>query len=61
MVQCNEEAVAMITPAVQKDARKMKKVEDTVLKCMSRTVDENIKHLGPMKHRIEAGLKEVTK
>jgi hypothetical protein len=51
----------MITPAVQKDARKMKKVEDTVLKCMSRTVDENIKHLGPMKHRIEAGLKEVTK
>jgi len=51
----------MITPAVQKDARKMKKVEDTVLKCMSKVVDEQVMRLGPMKERIQQGLKQVTK
>lgn len=61
MMQCNDEASAMITPAVQNDARKMKKVEDTVLNCMSKTVDHHIKQLLPMKQRIEASLKEVSK
>jgi urease gamma subunit len=61
MMQCNDEASAMITPAVQKDARKMKKVEDTVLKCMSKVVDEQVMRLGPMKERIQQGLKQVTK
>lgn len=61
MMRCNDEASSMITPAVQNDARKMKKVEDTVLRCISQTVDDGIKQLKPMKQRIEAGLKEVTK
>mmetsp|Transcript_28772 Transcript_28772/g.42643 ORF Transcript_28772/g.42643 Transcript_28772/m.42643 type:complete len:154 (-) Transcript_28772:502-963(-) len=61
MMQCNDEATAMITPAVQKDARKMKKVEDTVLKCMSKVVDEQIMFLNPMKQRIQTSLKQVTK
>ena len=30
MMQCNDDASAMITPDVQNDARKMKKVEDAV-------------------------------
>jgi hypothetical protein len=61
MTQCNDDASAMITPAVQKDARKMRKVEDKVLSCISQTVDANIKSLGPMKQRIQAGLQQVTR
>jgi hypothetical protein len=61
MMQCNDEASAMITPDVQNDARKMQKVEDTVINCISKTVDHHIKQLIPMKQRIEAGLKEASK
>lgn len=61
MMQCNDEASAMITPAVQNDARKMQQVEDTVIHCITKTVDHHIKQLSPMKQRIEAGIKEVAK
>lgn len=59
MMQCNDEASAMITPAVQNDARKMQQVEDTVLLCITKTVDHHIKQLSPMKQRMEAAIKEV--
>lgn len=61
MMQCNDEASAMITPAVQNDARKMRKVEDKILSCISKTVDDHVRQLGPMKQRIQAGLKQLRK
>lgn len=61
MMSCNDEASAMITPDVQRDARKMKKVEDKVLSCISKAVDDHVKQLGPMKQRIQAAFKQVSK
>lgn len=61
MMQCNDEASAMITPAVQNDARKMRKVEDKVLYCIKKTVDDHVKQLGPMKQRIQAGIQQMKK
>jgi len=61
MMQCNDEASAMMTPAVQKDARKMRKVEDKIISCISKTVDDHIKQLGPMKQRVQGGLQKVSK
>ncbi len=61
MMQCNDDASAMITPDVQKDARKMKKVEDTILSCISKTVYSQVKQLGPMKQRVESQLKQLSK
>mmetsp|Transcript_19674 Transcript_19674/g.24815 ORF Transcript_19674/g.24815 Transcript_19674/m.24815 type:complete len:154 (+) Transcript_19674:58-519(+) len=61
MTQCNDDASAMITPDVQRDARKMKKVEDAVLSCISKTVDNQLKQLGPMKQRVASQLKQLSK
>lgn len=61
MQQCNDDASAMITPDVHKDARKMKKVEDSILACLSKTVDSHIKQLGPMKQRVQSQLKQLSK
>jgi hypothetical protein len=61
MTQCNDDASAMITPDVQRDARKMKKVEDSILACISKTVDSHIKQLGPMKQRVTSQLKQLSK
>ena len=61
MTQCSDDAAAVITPDVQKDARKMKKVEDTVIKCISKTVDSHVEMLNPMKKRIIAELKKLPK
>jgi hypothetical protein len=60
MMQCNDDASAMITPDVQKDARKMKKVEDTILSCIAKTVDSQLKQLGPMKQRVASQLKQLS-
>ena len=59
MMQCNDDASAMITPDVQKDSRKMKKVEDTILKCISKTVDNQMKQLQPMRQRVASQLKTL--
>ncbi len=59
MMQCNDDASAMITPDVQNDARKMKKVEDAVIGCISRAVDSHVKQLGPLKQRVASQLKEL--
>ncbi len=61
MASCQDEASAMITPQVQNDARKMKKVEEALLKCISKTVDDQVKALKPMRQRIEAHLKQLPK
>ena len=51
-MQCNDEATDMMTPNMQNDPSKMKKVEDIVLKCLSNTVDNHIKSLTPMRKRV---------
>uniref|UniRef100_A0A7S2RM31 Protein FAM136A n=1 Tax=Eucampia antarctica TaxID=49252 RepID=A0A7S2RM31_9STRA len=60
MMQCNDQANDMITPDMQDNPAKMKKVEDTVLKCIAKTVDNSIEMLGPMKKRMAAKLKNLS-
>lgn len=57
MMQCNDLGKDMMMPDMQNDPSKMKKVEDAVLKCISKTVDNQIAALAPMKKRIIAQLK----
>ena len=61
MAECQEKARDMMTPGIENDARKMSKVEDTLINCMSKQVDEHIQLLKPMKERIITGLKQLTK
>ena len=58
MAECQEKARDMMTPGMEKDARKMAKVENTLINCMAKTVDEHIALLNPMKDRITAALKQ---
>jgi hypothetical protein len=54
MMQCNDDAQGMITPDMQHDARKMKKVEDSMLKCIEGVIEKSRGGLKPMKQRIES-------
>ncbi len=56
MMQCNDDAQGMITPDMQHDARKMQKVEDSLLKCIDGAIKKSRDSLGPMKSRIESQL-----
>ncbi len=47
----------MMVPGIENDSKKMAKVEDVLINCMSKQVDEHIKLLNPMKDRITAALK----
>jgi hypothetical protein len=47
----------MITPDVQNDDRKMKRVEDNLLKCFDNAIQKSREGLRPMKQRIESQLK----
>ena len=44
----------MITPDMGNDPRKMKKVEDSLLKCIEGAVIKSKEGLKPMKQRIES-------
>ena len=57
MVQCQDDAQGMITPDMQNDDRKMRKVEDTMLKCIDDAIQKSRQGLKPMKERIERQLK----
>lgn len=57
MQECQEKARDMMVPGMENDSRKMQKVEDVLINCMSHQVDEHIKLLNPMKERINAALK----
>jgi urease gamma subunit len=57
MMLCNDEASAMITPSIANDAKQMKKVEDTVLACITKVVDDHVKQLKPLKQRVDGQLK----
>ncbi|KAL3768783.1 hypothetical protein ACHAWU_006884 [Discostella pseudostelligera] len=54
IMQCNDDAQGMVTPDMQHDARKMKKVEDSMLKCIEGVIDKSRGGLKPMKQRIES-------
>ncbi len=53
MMQCNDDAQSMVTPDMQHDTRKMKRVEDSLLKCMEGVVNNGRESLKPMKQRVE--------
>lgn len=60
-MQCNDDAQDMMTPGIQNDARRMKKVEDGVVRCISGVVDKNVAALKPMRERIATQIKSIGK
>ena len=59
MMQCQDEARDMVTGDMQKDARQMRKFENTLLSCIGKTVDQQIAVLKPMSQRVERALKQM--
>ena len=59
MMECQDKAKDMMYPGIENDAKKMGQVEDSLLKCMSSTVDQHIGLLKPMRQRIEGQLKQL--
>lgn len=57
MQECEDKARDIMKPGYENDAKQMSKVEDVLLSCISKTVDEYIGKLKPMKERIVAQLK----
>lgn len=55
MMDCQDDAKDQMTPNM--DPSKMQKVEDSLLKCMTKAVDQHIALLQPMKKRIVQQLK----
>ena len=58
MGECQEKARDLMTPGFENDARKTAKVENALINCMAKTVDEHIALLNPMKDRIIASFKQ---
>lgn len=58
MMECQDKAKDMMYPGIENDSKKMAKVEDSLLDCMSKTVDNHIGLLQPLKKRIQANLKQ---
>ena len=54
MMQCQDDAQGMITPDMGEDSRKMKRVEESMLKCIEGVVSKSRDGLKPMKQRIES-------
>ena len=54
MQTCNEDAQSMITPDMGNDTRKMKRVEDSLLKCIDGAIEKSRAGLKPMRQRIES-------
>ena len=57
MMLCQDEARDLMTPDIQSNPRQMKKMEDKVVSCMSKTVNHHIGLLNPLKKRIAGQLK----
>jgi hypothetical protein len=57
MQECQERARDLMSPGMENDPKKMGKVEEALISCMSKQVDEHIKLLKPMKDRISSVLK----
>lgn len=56
MTECQDKARDLMKPGYENDAKSMTKVEDALISCMSRTVDEYINLLKPLKERIRTQL-----
>jgi Eukaryotic protein of unknown function (DUF842) len=56
MQECQEQARDKIQPGMENDPNKMANIEQSLLDCMSKQVNEHIKLLQPMKNRIIANL-----
>ena len=54
MMQCQNDAQAMVTPDMQGNDKKMKQVEDNLMKCIEGAVGKSKNEMGPMKQRIES-------
>merc|ERR1711862_1039599 len=59
MMQCQDEARDLMTPDIQSNPNQMRKIEDKIVKCMSKTVDHHIGLLKPLKKRIADQLKSA--
>jgi hypothetical protein len=59
MAECQDKARDLMVPGYEKDAKRMQRVEDTLLSCMATTVDQHIQLLKPMKDRIGSALKNL--
>lgn len=57
MHECQDKARDQMQPGYENDAKKMSKVEDVLLSCIGKTVDEYIGKLKPMKDRIKSQIK----
>jgi hypothetical protein len=57
MQECQDQARDMMQPGYENDAKKMAKVEDKLIACISKTVDSHIALLKPMKVRVISQLK----
>jgi hypothetical protein len=56
MGQCQDDVQSLITPAMQNDDKKMKKVEDSLVKCSAGAIEKSREGLKPMRQRIESQL-----
>lgn len=56
MMECNDKANDLMTPGAQNDPKQMKKIEDVAIKCISKTVDEYVGLLKPMRKRVSTQL-----
>jgi len=59
MSECQDKARDMMKPGYENDAKQMQKVEDALLGCMSKTVNEYIGLLTPMKERVRLQLQQM--
>lgn len=56
MGQCNDEVGGMVTPEISQDERKMKKLEESLFKCLQGAVEKSRQGLKPLRQRIESHL-----
>lgn len=56
---CQDKARDMIKPGYENDPSQVQKAEKVMLQCMSKTVDEHIGLLKPMKQRVVSQIKSI--
>ncbi|KAL3815244.1 hypothetical protein ACHAXA_002293, partial [Cyclostephanos tholiformis] len=54
LMQCNDDAQSLVAPGMQNDTKKMKRVEDSLLKCIEGVILNGRESLKPMKQRVES-------
>jgi hypothetical protein len=57
MMDCQDQAKDLMSPGIEHNPSQMHKVEESLLNCMSKSVDQHIQLLKPMKKRIAEQLK----